>query len=320
MKKLIAILLVLAAVVSFAACNNEPVNNTETATTEQPGFVVPPYETPDNITEDTDRVAVTGITIDVSEKSINIHDIFLIKPTVTPADATYPEVFWFSSDTDVVNTLGNGMISGVGNGKATVYARTVDGGFYASCEVTVGTGIKDPTKDPVELTGLKLSETQVSMYLEDNMLLSVTPLPEGAKYTGNYTWATTDASVVSVDVKGRIYANAVGTATIIVSTEDGKFKASCKVTVADLGDEKGVTGITLDVNEKELSVGESFTLVATVKPDHAANKFVLWMSADDKIATVDTNGKVKAVAPGTVKITAMTLEGGFVAECTVTVK
>lgn len=61
--------------------------------------------------------------------------------------------------------------------------------------------------------------------------------------------------------------------------------------------------------------------VTSVLPEDAADKTYTWSSANEEIATVDENGKVTAVAAGTVKITATAKDGsGVKAECDVTVK
>ncbi len=61
--------------------------------------------------------------------------------------------------------------------------------------------------------------------------------------------------------------------------------------------------------------------VTSVLPEDAADKTYTWSSANEAIATVDENGKVTAVAAGTVKITATAIDGsGVKAECDVTVK
>ncbi|MDO4726716.1 MAG: Omp28-related outer membrane protein [Porphyromonadaceae bacterium] len=79
-----------------------------------------------------------------------------------------------------------------------------------------------------------------------------------------------------------------------------------------------VTGVTVDTQEKTISVGESFTIVATVAPDNATNKDVTWASSNPEIATVD-NGAVVGVAPGNAKVTVKTADGGMTATCNVTV-
>ena len=63
----------------------------------------------------------------------------------------------------------------------------------------------------------------------------------------------------------------------------------------------------------------TYTLKATVNPSDASNKNVTWKSSDDKIATVDANGKVTAVAVGKATITVTTEDGGKTATCEVTV-
>lgn len=80
-----------------------------------------------------------------------------------------------------------------------------------------------------------------------------------------------------------------------------------------------VTGVSLDKSELTLAVKGTYTLKATVAPADADNKSVTWKSSDDKIATVDKDGKVTAVAIGKATITVTTEDGGKTATCVVTV-
>ncbi|MBQ4066698.1 MAG: Ig domain-containing protein [Clostridia bacterium] len=80
-----------------------------------------------------------------------------------------------------------------------------------------------------------------------------------------------------------------------------------------------VDSVTVDPATLTLTEGDSLTLTATVAPDNAANKTVIWASSDPAVATVDANGKVTAVAAGTATITATTEDGGKTATCAVTV-
>ncbi len=81
-----------------------------------------------------------------------------------------------------------------------------------------------------------------------------------------------------------------------------------------------VTSVSLDKTSLELTEGETAQLTATVKPDNATNKNVTWSSSAPNVATVDSSGKVTAVAPGTATITVTTADGGFTATCAVTVR
>ena len=90
--------------------------------------------------------------------------------------------------------------------------------------------------------------------------------------------------------------------------------SSCKPTNAV----KKVTDVKLSETTKTITVGEDFTLTATVAPADAADKTVMWTSDDSNVATVN-GGKVTAVAAGTAKITVTTKDGGKTATCAVTV-
>lgn len=79
-----------------------------------------------------------------------------------------------------------------------------------------------------------------------------------------------------------------------------------------------VTGITLDKQSLELTIGKSASLTATVTPSNATNKTINWTSVDETIATVN-NGTVTAKTAGTTYIVASTKDGGFTASCRVTV-
>ncbi len=83
---------------------------------------------------------------------------------------------------------------------------------------------------------------------------------------------------------------------------------------------KSVTEITLSQTSVTLTEGESITLTATISPDNATDKSITWSSNNTSVATVDANGKVTAIAPGTATITATANDGsGVKASCEVTV-
>ena len=80
-----------------------------------------------------------------------------------------------------------------------------------------------------------------------------------------------------------------------------------------------VSGVTLNKNATTILVGGTETLVATVSPDNATNKKVIWTSTDESVATVNVSGVVTGVAEGTATISVTTEDGGKTASCTVTV-
>ena len=80
-----------------------------------------------------------------------------------------------------------------------------------------------------------------------------------------------------------------------------------------------VESVSLNKSEMTLTEGESETLAATVTPDNAENKSIIWSSNNEAVATVDANGTVTAKSAGTAVITA-TSTNGKSAGCTVTVE
>jgi uncharacterized protein YjdB len=86
-----------------------------------------------------------------------------------------------------------------------------------------------------------------------------------------------------------------------------------------------ITGITLDKDAADLAEGEDVVLTATITPDNASDKSVIWSSDTPAVATVDETGKVTAKKAGTAKITATATNGtadttdDLKAVCTVTV-
>ena len=86
-------------------------------------------------------------------------------------------------------------------------------------------------------------------------------------------------------------------------------------------EKRPVTGVTLNISELTLTVGDpDGKLTATVLPDNATDKNVTWSSSNTDVATVDTEGNVHAVAPGNATITVTTEDGSKTATCAVTVE
>ena len=85
-----------------------------------------------------DPVAVTGVSVSPTSGSIVYGESTLtIKATVTPSNATNKAVVWTSSDENVATVSVRGVVTAVSAGTATITATTMDGGFTATCTVTV---------------------------------------------------------------------------------------------------------------------------------------------------------------------------------------
>ena len=85
------------------------------------------------------------------------------------------------------------------------------------------------------------------------------------------------------------------------------------------GDDAKVTGVKLDQNTLTVERGKTAQLTATVEPVTANNQNVTWQSSSMKVATVSRKGVVTALSEGTTTVTVTTADGGYTAQCTVTV-
>ena len=118
---------------------------------------------------------------------------------------------------------------------------------------------------------------------------------------------TLDDTIVNLQYDGNEIA-------AILKSSDGRYY-TCGISPVFVP----VTGITLNVSNTTIYVGSTKQILASIQPNNASDKMVAWSSGNSKIATVN-NGLVTGVSPGTVTIRAMTRDGNFVGQCSVTVK
>lgn len=83
------------------------------------------------------NIAVTGVTLDKKTYSIQEGSTANLVATINPTDATNKNVTWKSSNSNIATVSETGVIKGISEGKATITVTTVDGGYTATCEVTV---------------------------------------------------------------------------------------------------------------------------------------------------------------------------------------
>lgn len=167
---------------------------------------------------------VTGIR--VSPESITLtkkDETAQLTAEVTPSYADNKKVTWKSSDEKVATVDENGKVTAVGNGTATVTATTVSGSYTATVSVTV--------KIPVEIEKLTIeAEKETLTQIGETTELKVKIEPENADEQ-KLIWKSDNEMVAAVDENGKVTAVGNGTATITVTTEDGKVTASVTITV-----------------------------------------------------------------------------------------
>lgn len=231
---------------------------------------------------------------------------YRLTSSVYPENATFKNVTWTSSNPKVLTVDQNGIIKGVSAGKAVIVCRSVDNPrAIATCNVTV-----------IALTtGVKLNASVAAVYAGYSGYLKATVLPADAT-DKRVIWTSSDKSVATVNANGLVTGVKPGKAVITCTTVNGNHKATCELTVVPV---IGVTSVTLNRNTGYLYAGTYYQFVATVKPDNASIKKLLWTSSDTSVLRVDANGKILAVKPGVAVITCKSLDGGKTATCTVRV-
>lgn len=169
--------------------------------------------------------------------------------------------------------------------------------------------------DARNLQGISLNQEKMNLQYETEGELQVIYDPEDCRVDQGVVWNSSDESIAYVD-EGTVYATGIGTATVTATL--GDFTASCEVTVSEESAEKPLQGISLNQTEVSLGKGKTTALKVSYNPaDTTDDKTVTWSSDNEKVATVDANGRITAVAKGEAVITAQV--GSFTASCRVTV-
>lgn len=200
---------------------------------------------------------------------------------------------WTSSDESVATVDATGMVVAVSAGEADITASVTDSEMSAVCKVTVKVAAKDITvPDNLDVKLNDGNETTVE----------ATVSPADATDV-KVSYASTDEAVATVDKDGKVQILQPGECDITTTLMQDGEKVTEKTTHVKAFYE--VESITLDSNEGKLTVGNSHTIKATVAPEEvAAETTIEWSSSNEKVATVDSNGKVTAVSSGNATITA----------------
>ncbi len=251
------------------------------------------------------KVSVTTLAISPSSLELMIGNSHTLKTTISPSNATIKDITWSSSN-EAVASVHDGVVVAHKKGSATITG-TVDG---KSAKVNV---VVIEAYVPVE--GVSINTSSGQMSVGESLQLRATVYPTNAS-DQSVVWNSTNSGVVSVTQDGYIRALSPGTATITVTTNDGKYRAYITIEVVQL-----VERIVLNSYSGTYSLSggiRAFTLHATVYPTDATNKTVYWGSSNPNVARVDNTGWVTLVGKGTARITAAS-PGGAKAVYTITI-
>lgn len=258
------------------------------------------------------KTASKPIKLRLSEEEKTFTDLketLTLTPKLNKADL--PEKYkWESSDKSIAAVDENGKVTPKMNGTATITCTEENSGAKAECAVTV---------DTVEVSGLKLSKSSLTLSLNKSATIKTNVAPDDAA-NKKLKWTSSDKSVAKVDSKGKVTAVSPGKATITCATTDGtKIKKQCKVTVKDSIALEEISLNYLNIEFCGLGCTEQLELLE-YSPSNATDKSLIWSSTDESVAVVDENGAVSPVDNGTCEIVAEAADGsGVKARCPVTV-
>ena len=250
--------------------------------------------------------SIIANSININQESIEIKkgNTAQLNVIVLPENADDKGYTWSTSNPNVVSISQDGHVTAISSGEAMIFATlNVDNTIVDTCFVKV--------YQPVTAISLNITTKDVKVGDTFNLVATITPADADNK---NVIWSSEDEELASV-VDGKVTALKPGVVRILARSEyDNQISAFCEVTIT-----QPVTGITLNYNTVELhKIGETVQLVATVLPDDASNKEVRWVSSNQSVCMV-ANGTVVAVGYGISVIIATTVDGSYMATCTVNV-
>lgn len=162
-------------------------------------------------------------------------------------------------------------------------------------------------------TGLRLSETEVTLTQgEKGKTLKAYSIATG-KEVITVTWESEDESVVQVNPYGELTAVDVGSTTVRATNISDHTEAACSVTVVAKAE-----GITLDETEVTIMVAGDYQIRAQMNPSSLESRFT-YQSSDPSVASVSQDGKVTGLKSGTTRILVTAVNSRYTATCTVKV-
>ena len=266
-------------------------------------------ETPE-VPETPKEVKVQQITLTPSTSSVVVGESLQIAAKVSPENATNATLKWKITPENILKlTATAGQFTAQQVGEALVRAEAADGsGITAECKVVV---------KPRMVQSISLNATQKELIIGDSFTLTATVMPEHAT-NRNVIWKLVSGDAISLSNTGIVQAKKVGEALVRAEAADGSgITAECKVVVKP----RLVQAISLNATQKEVIVGDSFTLTATLSPENATNRNVIWKLVSGHAISLSNTGVIQAKKVGEALVRAEAADGsGVSAACKVVVK
>jgi len=297
-------------------------------------------------------ISVTGITLSPTKTFLDINTTQQLLATIAPNNATNKTMIWNSSNPTIATVSANGLISAIGAGSTTITATTQDGSKIETCAVTItnpnevtkltGTQSDNIVPSCCGNVGKNAFDGDITTYVDDN------------EPTGGYTQldfgSPKNVSIIKYYPRAD-YANRMIGGTFLGSNDGINFTTITTINASPtyswnsitanvnyryiryLGPTNGfcnvaeiecidavtvsVKGISVNQTTAAIAINATRQLTATVIPNNATNKMLIWSSSEPDIATVNPTGLVSSVSPGTAIINVTTEDQAKIATCTI---
>lgn len=249
--------------------------------------------------------AVESITVDPAVTTITIGADGILTAIITPEDAK-ADIKWVSDNTQVVTVEKTSdrqaKITGVSVGTTKVLAMVGD--MMAFSEVTVERDGGSGGGGSSTINSASVDPSFVALGLGQEQVVSLIMDPEDAEVT--IYWESQASYVAKVQMVSKTQAKitGVGVGQTVVTVHAGDLTANCQVSVTDSDNSVPVESVTLDRHELTLSVNQQYQFTATVLPENASNKNVVWASsANSAKLYISSTGQLTALQPCEATIT-----------------
>lgn len=243
------------------------------------------------------NAAVTSTVKSITVKNLPSNTLTLKagKTFTLKTNTTSGNLKFSTSNKKIVTVSSAGKIKAVKKGSANI---TISLKSNAKIKKVVKVTVGQPA------TRVKVNKSALTIKKGRSAVIKATV---GPNTTSNkkVIWKSSNSKIAKVSATGRVTAVKGGKVTITAVAADGSGKkAVCRVTV-----KASITSLSFSKKSGKIYVGKTMQLSPVIKPADATNKKLTWSSSNDKVAMVNSEGKVYAVAAGTAVITAKTTDG-----------
>ena len=255
--------------------------------------------------------SVESISIDVEEKTDEVlaGQQLHITSEILPANATNKTIIWKVSDPSLAQIDESGVLTANNENKSGVVTVTAKAGKHtATKNITILSHANVIPVQEVKITGVK------EIAIGNSALFKAEVVPSDATFN-RVTWKSSDEWVAVVDETGKVSASSKPGAypgTAVITATAGGVSSSYEVTVVYIPVKsvtiKGYEDVTVG-GKTTLGINDVLQLQATITPENASCKDILWISSNMEIALTDANGRVKnGNQTGSVTITAAAVD------------